>query len=416
LGRNGEQRNGAEVGDASVPNVGVEGSAVDESSFADDAPPDAAGSDVAVNDSAGGTDGGTLADATGGDAAGGGDVGADGTGNTDGGGGGDATSDAAMPPDSGHGGPDASVDATPPPDASGDGSRDASSDALPHPDSSSGDSGACDFAGTWGSRLTIDVSWAPQGLTSIILAPGTGQIKQWIKGVRVVSGKSLTDTTIVCGVALPDFQETAIAGSETYGVRFPNSLFDNGYLPSFTVNGTVSGFTAGSTYATTETAALLGLTLTNPTTAPWPSTVTTSVDSDKDGKPGVTIDVAQGSPYSDIPTEFPPFFQMPARAKELYVAIRQVTQVSGTVDDCDHASGTITIPQIQTSGSGGTSKYAIDSHVLGCMLESGADCSASQASFVDNTQPVFTPSGTTDFHSLRLAAGATCADVRSMLP
>jgi hypothetical protein len=246
------------------------------------------------------------------------------------------------------------------------------------------------------------------------LAPGSGQIKQWIKGVRTVSGKSLTDATVVCGVALPDFQETAIAGSETYGVRFPDSLFDNGFLPTFTVSGTVSGFAAGASYTTTETAALLGLTLAHPTTDPWPSTVANSIDSDKDGNPGVTIDVAQGSPYSDIPTEFPPLFQMPARAKELYVAIRQVTQVTGTVDDCDHASGTITIPQIQTSG--GTSKYAIDSHVLGCMLESGAACSSSQASFVDNTQPVFTPSGTTDFHSIRLASSATCADVRSMLP
>jgi hypothetical protein len=397
-----------------MPNIGVEGGAFDDSSFADELPLDASDFDSPAVDGTGSPDGTGNVDATGGGDA---IASVDGPGSTDSGGSGDATGDAGLPPDAGDGGSDASVDATSPPDATADGSHDASSDGgSPGPDSSNGDSGACDFAGTWGSRLTINVSWSPQGQTSIILAPGTGQIKQWIKGVRVVNGKSLTDTTVVCGVALPDFQETAIAGSETYGVRFPNTLFDSGYLPSFTVNGTVSGFTAGSTYTTTETAVLLGLTMNNPTTAPWPSTVTTSVDSDKDGKPGVTIDAAQGSPYSDIPTEFPPLFAMPARAKELYVAIRQVTQVTGTVDDCDHASGTITIPQIQSSGAGGTSKYAIDSHVLGCMLESGSDCSASQASFVDNTQPVFTPSGTTDFHSLRLATGATCADVRSMLP
>ncbi len=277
------------------------------------------------------------------------------------------------------------------------------------------DGGACDFDGTWASRLTIDVTWAPQGLTGIILASGSGQIKQWIKGVRTQTGTATSDATVVCGVDLPDFQSTVVIGSETYGVRFPNSLFDGpdgggGYLPTFTVSAALSGLTPGSTYATTTTAALLGITLAHPTTDPWPSTVTTSVDMDRDGKPGVTVDTAQGAPYSDVPTGIPAPFQPIVRANKLYLAIRQVTVVSGTVTDCDHMSGTVSIPQI-------SSKYAIDSHVMGCALTvDGGDCSSSQASFVDNTQPVFTPSGTSDFQSVRLAAGASCADVRAALP
>jgi hypothetical protein len=141
------------------------------------------------------------------------------------------------------------------------------------------------------------------------------------------------------------------------------------------------------------------------------------VDLDHDNHPGVTIDTAQGSPYSDVPTQIPALFQPPVRANKLYVAIRQVTIVTGTVTDCDHMSGTVSIPQIN-------SKYAIDSHVMGCGLVDGGDCTTtssgvagtSQAAFVDNTQPVFTPTGTTDFQSVRLASGATCGDVRAALP
>jgi hypothetical protein len=287
------------------------------------------------------------------------------------------------------------------------------------PDARVDGTGACDFNGTWGTRLTIAVSWQPQGLNSIILASGTGQIRQWIKGARTQSGTSTSDATVVCGVELPDFQETALVGGETYGVRFPGSLFDNDagapVLPTFTVGATLGGLTPGSTFNTTESAALLGISMNNPLTDPWPSTVTTQVDMDHDNHPGVTINVAQGSPYSNVPTGFPGF-PSPPRATKLYLAIRQVTIVSGNVDDCDHMSGTVTIPQI-------SSKYAIDSHVLGCALVDGGDCTSaatppatSQAAFVDNTQPVFTPSGATDFHSVRLATGATCAEVRAALP
>ncbi len=306
---------------------------------------------------------------------------------------------------------DATVDSGAPSDAAFDRQETAAADAGSGADSAT-DGGACDFNGTWGSRLTIDVTWAPQGFTGIILASGSGQIKQWIKGVRVQTGTSTSDATVVCGIDLPDFQSTALIGSETYGVRFPSTLFDDGYLPTFTVSASLSALKPGATYSTTTSAALLGLTMANPTTDPWPSTITTQVDMDRDNEPGVTIDTAQGSPYSDVPTGIPAPFQPIIRANRLYVAIRQVTIVTGRVTDCDHMSGTVSIPQIQ-------SKYAIDSHVMGCHLVDGGDCttgSGSQAAFVDNTQPVFTPSGTTDFHSVRLATGATCADVRSALP
>jgi hypothetical protein len=279
-------------------------------------------------------------------------------------------------------------------------------------------SGPCDFNGTWGSLLKIGVSWAPQGLNlqTFILAPGSGTIKQWIKGVRVQQGTTLVDTTVVCGVDLPDFQGTALVAGATYGVLFPNSLFDSNYLPTFQVDGTVTGADAGATYTTSAAAALLGLTMANPTTDPWPATITTTIDPDKDGKPGVTINEAlgpvpqsdAGANYSLVPVGIPAPFQPAVLSDKLYVAIRQVTEVTGTVTDCDHMSGTVAIPQI-------AGQYAINSHVLGCELLDGGDCTDSQAGFVDNTQPVFTPSGVTNFASVRLATGATCATLRGTL-
>jgi hypothetical protein len=271
----------------------------------------------------------------------------------------------------------------------------------------------CNFAGTWGSLLTIDVAWMPEGfnLQTLILSPGSGAIKQWIKSERVQQGTSLVDTTVVCGVDLPDFQGTALVGDETYGVLFPDSLFDDNYLPSFQVDGTVTGFASGAAYTSSPAAALIGLTMANPTTDPWPSSSMTimATDPDRDGKPGVTVNEAVGGSYSLVPVGIPAPFQASVLSQKLYVAIRQVTSVTGTVTDCDHIEGTVTIPQIM-------GQAAINSHVLGCELLDGGDCttagSSSQASFVDNSEPVFTPSGTTKFESVRMPAGTDCATIR----
>lgn len=294
---------------------------------------------------------------------------------------------------------------------------------LEHPDGSSGrDSatpGSCDFTGTWASLISVNVSWAPQGLNlqTFILAPGTGTIRQWILGVRVQRGTSLVDTTVVCGIALPDFRGTQIVAGQTYGVVFPASLFDNMYLPSFEVDAVVTSSAPGATYRSSATAALLGLTMANPTTDPWPATVTTATDPDNDGTPGITVNAAQGpvappgdgGSYSYFPVGIPAPFQPVVLSDKLHLAIRQVTKVTGTVTDCDHVSGTVTIPQI-------AGQYAINSHVIGCELLDGGDCTDTQASFVDNTQPVFSPSGATTFESRRMPAGATCATARATLP
>ena len=283
--------------------------------------------------------------------------------------------------------------------------------------------GGCDFNGTWATRITIDVTWQPQGQNMIILQGGSGTITQWVKGDRVQSPgapRALIDQSVVCGVSLPDFQSTGLALNEVYGVRFPSALFDDQYIPPFSVSGTLDEAMTG--YSTTSTAVLLGLSMTNPTTDPWPSGVTTAVDQDNDGNPGVTVNVATGelakppsigpTTYSYIPTGLPTLVIPAPTASQLYVAIRQVTVTNGSVQDCNTIDGTVSIPLIG-------SKPAIDSHILGCATTDGGACStgsSSQTSFVDNSEPVFTPTGSTTFTSVRMPKGSSCAQVRAALP
>ena len=293
---------------------------------------------------------------------------------------------------------------------------DAGAGCIDDADAGSGttDGGACNFTGTWGAEITIDVTWAAGGILNIVIAPGSGTIKQWLLSTRTQSGKTVTDTAVVCGIQLPDFQGNAQLVNETYGIRFPNSLFDNGGLTTFAINGTVSGSTPTATYTTTPAAALLGLTLANATTAVWPATITTEIDEDDDSKPGITANVVPpGGGYSYVPLDISviSFPTTVARADELYVVIRQVTSVTAQFSDCDHSSGSVTVPQI-TDSSTSTKKYAIDSHVIGCSVNgTETDCSANQTTFVDENQPVFTPTATT-FVSARMPTGTTCATVR----
>jgi hypothetical protein len=323
-------------------------------------------------------------------------------------------------------------DAAPMPDAAAPVEGAAAIDARV-PDSAPDAGGSCDFNGWWANRITIDVTWQPQGLNTVLIQSGSGTITQWVLGKRVQTSTALADDSVVCGIALPDFQATALGLNEVYGVRFPATLFDDGYIPHFTVNGALTLQPTGALkYSTTPTAVLIGLTMQNPTTdpwpaTPWPATMLTQDDMDMDSNPGVTVPVAQGpvematltpTTYSDIPTG--PLTPLPpvALASSLYLAIRQVTTASGVVQDCDTISGVVSIQTIAT-------KPAIDSHILGCTLVGGGSCTTgtgSQAAFLDNSQPVFTPSttGKTTFQSVRLAnsaaGGATCADVRAALP
>jgi hypothetical protein len=275
-------------------------------------------------------------------------------------------------------------------------------------------SDTCDFSGTWGFVTTIDVSWTGGGFANLVISPGSGTIRHWIRSARTVAGTAVAETATICGLELPPFHSNV---NETYGISFPDSLFDHGGLANFAIAGTVSSTSRTATYTTSPMAELLGLTLPNATTAGWPLTITTETDDDNDSHPGVTANVQSSTGLSLVPLDFGVIVspQTVARADQLYLSIRQVTAVTAQFSDCDHASGTVTVPQMVQPGTA-TSRYALDTHAVGCRVQStGLDCSASQVTFVDQNQPVFVPTRT-KYLATRMAPGADCAAVRAALP
>ena len=100
---------------------------------------------------------------------------------------------------------------------------------------------------------------------------------------------------------------------------------------------------------------------------------------------------------------------------QAWAKAKDVARIGVVEMPAQNISGTVSIPTITDTGTG-TSKPAIDSHVIGCLVSGTTTaCNSTQTSFVDNTQPVFTPSGGSSFTSVRMATGATCAQVRQAL-
>jgi hypothetical protein len=59
----------------------------------------------------------------------------------------------------------------------------------------------------------------------------------------------------------------------------------------------------------------------------------------------------------------------------------------------------------------------VDTRIFGCSIAgSSADCSASEASFVDGNCVNYTMPGTASYSMLKAASGASCATIRAAIP
>jgi hypothetical protein len=95
-----------------------------------------------------------------------------------------------------------------------------------------------------------------------------------------------------------------------------------------------------------------------------------------------------------------PILGVGARADKLYLASRTGVALNGKLTSCTEQSGVATIS-------------FFDSHVLGCHVSGGTECTAAQVDFVDTNQTKYTMmSGT--FTSKILPDTATCADARAL--
>jgi hypothetical protein len=246
-------------------------------------------------------------------------------------------------------------------------------------------------------KIVTPVKWN----TSFVVQGSQGSIVNYVKSTRTQSGTTITDTARVCGIEVPDYQATATFGAEKYGIRFASESFDAPSMPTFTLTGTLTGTAVGATFSAPPSAAIIGATMANPVTDPWPANgaALTAVDSDGDGKPGVAADAA-----SDAGQKNPPVTPTrTVRANRVYAAFRQVLTAKGTVKSCNRTEGTADVTQI-------------NSHVLGCRREDGTDCDPSQFKLLDSAAPVYMPTGPATITMVKLPDGApsTCKDIKAL--
>jgi hypothetical protein len=231
---------------------------------------------------------------------------------------------------------------------------------------------------------------------------GTGTFSFWAKLDLTRSGNSLSGTITPCGDVAPDFSARIGLLTEKYGITFPNAtIFDRSpELPSTSVTAALSTQSPGATISFNPAAWLVGATMSDPVNGTWPSrTALTTVDPDADGKPAVTGTYKTSSGFSQVPCD-----QLgSARAMRGYVATRVKFTLSGTLSSCTQSTGSATVPDV-------------DAHTVGCRLTGGADCSDSQADYLDSQAPNWQVKTPTTYSLTRLGTASTCANVRAALP
>jgi hypothetical protein len=263
---------------------------------------------------------------------------------------------------------------------------------------------ACNLEGTWAVKFVVPVSWK----ANVAVQGGQGEIVQWALSQR----KRESDTTVIdslkpCGSTVPDYKSQSIFGGETYGIRFPNSLFDGSSLKATHVRTRVASFAVGAAFESDLAPIQIGVNLPNPLSDAWPAKAQDLLahvqDADGNGKPGVTLDAATGGGYAAPPVNF----SRSKHADHFYVAIRNIAGMQGKISSCDRIDGNAVIPQV-------AGKVALNSRVLGCHKTDGSDCTAAEASLLDRFQPDYQVASQPTATLVRMAAGATCAQVRAM--
>jgi hypothetical protein len=286
----------------------------------------------------------------------------------------------------------------------GDGGDASSSDGG---DSAADTGTICNLTGSWALKVDIQVTWP----ATTILGAGSGTVHLWglVQGTQ--SGDTIPGTILPCGIVLPDFNGPSIINPvPTFGVTFPNSLFDGTYLTATSATVNVSSSSPGATFTSPSEANLIGITFANPATAAWPNYATAQTDAvDVVGTiPGVTATSKVGQTtendagtYSPIPVGvFGPY------ADQLYMVLRSVVALNGTLTSCTQASGNASVSHLED-------------HTIGCHLAAGGTCTSTgalnQASFVDSNSPAFVVSSAT-FQAQLLTNASTCPNVRAALP
>lgn len=257
----------------------------------------------------------------------------------------------------------------------------------------------CDLSGTWALKMSVAGSWP----NATYIRGGSGTFLFWMKLQGTHTGTSIAATLTECGRYVPDFSATMV--SETYNYGYPNSLFDGSFLPSTSTTITLGSSSPGASLTLPLSATQMGVNMADPINGSWPSAASgiasgIRVDMDGDGRPGVTAAYSNAGSleYARTSTSL-----IATRADQPYAASRVSFSLSGTVSSCTQSSGTGTFTHI-------------DTRIFGCRRDTGSQCSASDATFLDSNCLNYNMPSSATYTLVKVANGASCAAVRAALP
>jgi hypothetical protein len=155
----------------------------------------------------------------------------------------------------------------------------------------------------------------------------------------------------------------------------------------------------GDPITMSESATVIGTTLADPLGDLWPSAgALLNNDMDGDGKPGVTL--------SHLNDEDHVYLRVntlgTVRSDRGYYAARVVLSASGTVVSCTDIEGQAEVSRF-------------DTHIVGCSLVGGGECSAAQRDTLDGFRPIHSVDSAT-YRAVKAAGEVTCAAARGALP
>ncbi|HMA95509.1 MAG TPA: hypothetical protein VKP30_22625 [Polyangiaceae bacterium] len=253
---------------------------------------------------------------------------------------------------------------------------------------------ACDMSGTFALMISAPVTWSS---ANTYVSPGSGTFTFWLrlKGTQV--GSSVNGLVTECGRITPAFRISLV--NEPCLFNLPDSLFEDEVLPTVAATVSLGGSSPSSSLTLSTIALLMGTEMADPLAGSWPEEASgiISLDMDGDGHPGVTATYEDASPYYYPHTAAT---LNSARAARAYVAMRLRFSLDGALTSCAESSGSASVT-------------SVDSRIIGCQLQSGAECSNSQANFLDGNAIDYYVFNAATYTLTKVADDATCADVRA---
>ncbi len=304
----------------------------------------------------------------------------------------------------------------------------------------------CDLSGVWAMVQDVDTCWKDTpiqaGLDEILISKGSVEAYVYSVSEFVYDGKSIKTKAKGCGsdkspeLSSPYFHET-------YSSYVPTAAFNMVDM----VEGLpwdVAGIVPGATFTSPSDAAVVGIDLgADPLHAKWPAAhgdVTTWLDTDGDGEPGWTLwprvpsqtTYSGSGKYSYLPAKpgsAGGSFYIAERAGCISVALRVITHLEVTVNDCSHMTGKVVNEKTEgrvhscTHVSKGTCPSGMDCPGWGKDITCNSDdwknqetCATEDVDRLDNDQnQVQNSVATFDMKKIgKVGDSFTCDEVQSM--